>query len=390
MDSREERAGAGVEGPAGWALPEGPWVLHSTPELGNLTERWIDIQVQAHTALGARLLGNALADGATRRPYHLMATDRLDVRLGYGLMMHTRGHSMRALKRALAPNPPVALHVHFGLYGAAHAPLAKALGVPLVVSFYGADATMKSLLASRTWRRRYARMFAAGDAFLAEGPAMAERIAALGCPREKLHVVRLPADADGLRELATERPDGLLVGMAGRFCEKKGFDVGIRAFAAALGGRDDARLLMVGGGELEPELRRLVAESGIAEQTTFAGRLPFGEFMTRLGGCSLALHPSRTAADGDSEGGAPVTLIESQWLGVPAIVSDHDDLSFVSAPDGSVTLPPLDADAWAGTLSALADDPARLAAMAAASSRFAREHHSPAANAAAREAIYRA
>jgi colanic acid/amylovoran biosynthesis glycosyltransferase len=219
---------------------------------------------------------------------------------------------------------------------------------------------------------------------------MAERIAALGCPREKLHVVRLPADEDGLRALAPERPDGLLVGMAGRFCEKKGFDVGIRAFAEALGGREDARLLMVGGGELEPELRRLAAEAGIEGQTEFAGRLPFDAFMTRLGGCSLALHPSRTAADGDSEGGAPVTLIESQWLGVPAIVSDHDDLSFVSAPDGSVTLPPLDTAAWAATLADLAGAPARLAAMADAARSFAREQHSPAANAAAREAIYRA
>ncbi len=379
---------AGAPPAEGWVLPEGPWVLHSTPELGNLTERWIDVQVKAHHTLDGRLLGNGLASGARREAHHLMATDRLDVRLGYGLMMRTRGESMRALKPALSANPPAAVHVHFGLYGAAHVPLARALGCPLVVSFYGADATTQAVLESPTWKRRYARMFAAGDAFLAEGPAMAERIVRLGCPREKVHVVRLPADADGLRDCAPERADGLRVGLAGRFCEKKGFDVGIRAFARALRGRPDARLLLIGGGELEPELRRLVDDEGIGEQADFAGRLPFGEFMSRLGGCSLALHPSRTASDGDSEGGAPVTLIESQWLGVPALVSDHDDLAFVSAPDGSMTLPALDVDAWAGALAALADDPVRLRGMSDAATQFAHEHHSPSANAAAREAIY--
>lgn len=374
----------------GWELPAGPWVLHSTPQLGNLTERWIDVQAQARLQLDARLLGNGLAVGARRESHHLMATDRLDVRIAYGLMILTGGQSMRWLARALAPNPPVAVHVHFGLYGAAHLPLAKALNRSLVTSFYGADATQRQVTESGTWRRRYVRMFAGGDAFLAEGPAMAGRLRDLGCPPEKLHVVRLPADAAGLADVPRKPSDTLRVAMAGRFCEKKGFDVGLRAFARALGGRADARLLLMGGGELEDDLRRIARDERIEDQVEFAGRLPFRDFMARLATARLALHPSRTAADGDSEGGAPVTLIEGQWLGVPSLVSDHDDLPFVAAPDGSLTLPPTDVDAWSDALRALADDPTRLEHMGAAAERFARAHHSPEANAAAREALYRA
>lgn len=382
-------AGTG-EAAAGWRLPTRDWVLHSTPQLGNLTERWIEVQVRTRRTLDARLLGNAIAAGSQRQPYHLLATDRLDVRVAYGLMLHTRGQSMRWVAHALRERAPLALHVHFGLYGDAHRPLAAALHRPLVTSFYGADATTREVIESPTWRRRYARMFASGDAFLAEGPAMAERLVRLGCLPEKVHVVRLPADAAGLESCRRARAERLRVVMGGRFCEKKGFDTGIRAFARALSDHPDAELLLMGGGELEGELRRLVEAEGITGRVEFAGRLPFPEFMGRLSTAHLALHPSRTARDGDSEGGAPVTLIEGEWLGVPALVSDHDDLPFVAAPDGSVTLPPTDVDAWAEALRALASDPPRLERMGAAAEEFARAHHSPEANAGAREEIYRA
>ena len=96
----------------------------------------------------------------------------------------------------------------------------------------------------------------------------------------------------------------------------------------------------------------------------------------------------RRAHDGDSEGGAPVTLIEAQWLSVPSIVSDHDDLPFVAAPEGSIVLPSEPVEAWADALRMLYESPDRLEAMGAAAAAFVRAHHTPAANVAARELVY--
>jgi glycosyltransferase involved in cell wall biosynthesis len=176
--------------------------------------------------------------------------------------------------------------------------------------------------------------------------------------------------------------------VAGTFTEKKGHDTAIRAFARALKGRSDARLLVVGGGRLEPELRRIASDEGIQEQIDWAGFLPYDEFASAISQVSVVLYPSRRAADGDSEGGAPVTLIEAQWIGVPAIVSDHDDLPFVAAPDASIVLPPLEVDLWAEALGELYEHPARASAMGIAAGQFVREHHSLAANVSRREAIY--
>ena len=374
--------------PAGWELPDRRWVLHSTTLLGNLTDRWISLQSRPSERYDARLLGRSLAPDGVREPTWLAAADRRDLALAHRALFKSGGASSRLLARPFGASPPAVVHVHYGPLASVQTGLAETLGAGLVASFYGYDATESRFVESPRWRRRYRRLFERVRAVVAEGPRMAERVQDLGCPPEKLHVVRMPADAGALRDCERPKADGFLCCLAGRFIEKKGFDVGIRAFARGLGDRPDARLLIVGGGELEPELRRVAADAGVADRVDWAGRLPFREFMSAIGRAHVGLYPSRTAANGDSEGGAPVTLIEAQWLGVPSVVSSHDDLPFVAAPAGSVVLSPDDVDAWAETLRELHRSPERVEHMAAAARAFARAHHSPEENARERDAVY--
>ena len=372
---------------SGWTTPSAPWILHSTMQLGALPERWIETQVSAQREFGARILGYSVASGAERRGNWLVASERFGTRVLYGGMFKSGGYSLALLGRRFRANPPAAIHAHYGVAAAQHRHLAHGLGRPLVASFYGYDASRDEYVGTRLWRARYRRLFRDVAAVLVEGPRMAERVAALGCPAEKIHIIRLPADAAGLAEVVRRPADTFLVAVAGRFVAKKGFDTGIRAFARALRDRD-ARLLMMGGGELEADYRRLARDEGIAEQVTWLDSLPFEQFMSQIASASVAVFPSRPAPDGDTEGGAPVTLIETQWLGVPALVSEHDDLPFVTAPSGPNALPQTDVDAWADALRALYDSPGLLAEMGEAGAAFVRANHSPQATATARERLY--
>jgi len=373
---------------AKWDIPESPWVLHTAYVLGNVTERWIESQVLAAERYATRLMGLEMAPNVERQPHWLLAGDRADLWLAYKGMFKSGGISTLWLAGALSSPSPAAIHCHFGSLAAQQRWLARRLDCQYVASFYGHDATAHRFAQGPIWRRRYQRLFSAADAVLAEGPAMASRIVALGCPQDSVRVVRLPADAAGLATCLRPKADKFRVVIAGRFIEKKGFDVAIRAFARALKGRSDAELLVIGGGELEGDYRRLVAESGIEAQVSWAGRLPFADFMSQVATAHVGLFPSRTATNGDSEGGAPVTLIESQWLGVPSIVSDHDDLSFVTAPGGGIVLPASDVAQWAEALSSLYHDSTQLEHMSHAAHEFAKAYHSPQANAQARERIY--
>src|SRR3954470_22093867 len=66
------------------------------------------------------------------------------------------------------------LHAHFGTEGALGLPLARALGVPLVTSFYGFDAS--SLPHDKAWKQPLTDLFAGGTLFCAEGPVLAARL----------------------------------------------------------------------------------------------------------------------------------------------------------------------------------------------------------------------
>jgi colanic acid/amylovoran biosynthesis glycosyltransferase len=369
--------------------PSSPWVLHVNYVLGALTERWIDSQVLGAARYRARLLGRDSAPGAVRQPYWILSRDSLPLWTAHRALGATGGRSGRLLA-AQIPNPgPDVVHAHFGPVGWAHRRLANALNAPLVVAFYGADASAAPYATSRRWGRRYEALFADAAAFAVEGPAMAARLEALGCPASKLAVTRLPADEASLEGIAWNPPtDRFRVVAGGRFEEKKGFDTAIRAFATGLGNVAEAELLLIGGGAMESDLRSLAAEYGVRDRVAFSGPKPHAEFMAALAGGHVAIFPSRTAADGAGEGGAPVTLVEARWIGIPTVVSTHDDLPFVAPEESAVQLPPTDAVAWAEALRELHGNRAELKRLARAGRRHARGHHSLARNVEGRERLY--
>lgn len=370
-------------------MPTGPWVLHATLLVEADVHGFIDIQATARSMFDSRLLVMRVVGEGPPDPHWIVAGDRLADYVRYRSASATGGRSLLAFARRMAANPPAVVHGHYGPIAVTLERLARRVGAPLFVTFYGYDASVHAIVDSRRWRARYRRLFADAAGVFAEGPAMGAKLEALGCPADKVHVVRLPAYEEGLAECRHVVPPGFVVSCAGRFVEKKGFDTAIRAFARALRGRPDARLVLVGGGPLEDDLRRLAQDEGVAEQVTWHGFLPFVEFTNLAAAASVMLFPSRRAENGDSEGGAPMTLVEMQWLGVPAIVSDHDDLPFAAAPELPV-LGATDVDAWAEALRTYYDDRESLEALGRAGMRFVREHNTVEANMHAREAVYAA
>jgi colanic acid/amylovoran biosynthesis glycosyltransferase len=70
----------------------------------------------------------------------------------------------------------------------------------------------------------------------------------------------------------------------------------------------------------------------------FAGMLPHLEVLRRLTTATVLIHPSATAADGDSEGGAPTILLEAQAIGTPIVSTRHADIPHVVPPGPGVLL----------------------------------------------------
>jgi colanic acid/amylovoran biosynthesis glycosyltransferase len=231
------------------------------------------------------------------------------------------------------------LHSHFASQGWTDLPLAAATGVAHVTSFYGADIWKNSR--DERWRARYARLFERGTLFLVEGNAMRAKVESLGCPAARIRVQHLGVELAGT-ECVPRRPgsDGLVRVLAsGRAVEKKGFELAVRAFARAR--RECPRLrlalMILARSDEERELlarvKALVRAEELEEVVEFPPPRPYAEYRRALYGYHLFLAPSRHAANGDAEGGAPVSVIDMSATGMPVVAARHCDIPEV-APHG--------------------------------------------------------
>jgi colanic acid/amylovoran biosynthesis glycosyltransferase len=254
-------------------------------------------------------------------------------------------------------------HVHKGFRAVVTRGFTRELGKPLLVSFYGSDVSEKAFL--RRARGSYRELFAQARFLLAEGPALRRALIDLGAPPEKVHIQRIaidPADyAFRERNWDGNRPVRLL--FTGRLVEKKGLETGLRALADARIGFP-WELTVIGDGSLRASLEALAARLGIRERVRFAGYQSLDEMRAAMQTHDLVLQPSRVAADGDSEGGAPTVLLEAQACGLPILSTTHADIPYVTVPGESAWLAPEgDAGALAGLILRAAEEAGRWGAM---------------------------
>ena len=235
----------------------------------------------------------------------------------------------RAVEHLLNDLRPDIVHAHFGPTGCEMAAITKAAGVPLVTSLYGVDAAV--LPYKPHWREAYRRLFDCGDLFLAEGPAMRSKVIAAGAAPER--TVLQPIVIDLTRYPRWMPPPEPRVLFAGRFIEKKGLLDAIAAFDRAYATEPAARLTIVGDGPDEADALALVRRLPSAHAIEFVGSKPHAELIRMLAAATVLIHPSATAVDGDSEGGAPTILLEAQAIGTPIVATRHADIPHV-APEG--------------------------------------------------------
>jgi colanic acid/amylovoran biosynthesis glycosyltransferase len=281
-----------------------------------------------------------------------------DKRFRYTLQRMKDGLRRRALvnellRDCLASETVDLVHSHFGPTGWATSRLTTAADVRHVVTFYGYDV---SWLPRRRpeWRMRYTELFAQADVVLCEGTAMAEAIAGLGCPRAKLRVHHLGIDVEAIefrpRALTGDGP--LRVLMAARFFEKKGFPDGVRAIGRLRASGVPVSVTIVGGDDGSPEsvaehhaIRTAVTNAGLESASEFVGMQPAADLMRLAYDHHLFLSPSRTSSDGDTEGGAPVAIIEMAASGMPVVSTTHCDIPGVlGEPNRALLTPEGEAD----------------------------------------------
>ncbi len=231
------------------------------------------------------------------------------------------------------------IHAHFGPVGWWALELKRILGLPMITSFYGYDLG-DNLLEMRKWTSKRQELFRDGDLFLVEGSYMKNRMISKGCPEEKLQLQRIAIPVDRIpykpRNVINNRKKSLL--FAGRFVEKKGIPDILSSFKQLLTDGEKVGLRLIGDGPIMPLVKDYIQNNGLEEKVQLLGLMNYQDYMKEMANADLFIHPSCTASNGDSEGGAPTTILEAQACGLPVLSTTHADIPNIVIPGSSAIL----------------------------------------------------
>lgn len=288
---------------------------------------------------------------------------------------HARWATPR-LRRALRANGVRVLHAHFGYTGHQILAVRERTGLPLVTSFYGEDAS--ALPSEPGWRERYAELFQRGDRFLVEGPVMRQRLVALGCRPEKVAIqpIAIPVARYPFRERRRRSGQAVRLLFCASLREKKGLAYALEALARVRTDHSEVGLRVAGDGPERPAIEAQLDRLGLRDAVEMLGPIPHEQFVKELEAADLFVQPSVTARNGDTEGGAPTTLLEAQACGLPVLSTLHADIpNVVGQGESGLLAPERDADALARHLELLLEEPERWPAMSRAGRARVQQFH---------------
>lgn len=229
-----------------------------------------------------------------------------------------------SFRRSLDALRPALVHAHHGVNGALALPVARSLGVPLVVTFHGADATVVTppehySLAHRAFRNRSERLKQDVALFTADSAFIKRKLVERGYPEEKIVVHHVGVDLEQFRsDPAVAREPVVL--FVGRLAEKKGIPYLIRAMEQVQAKLPRIKLAIIGDGPMKAELHALAAAK--LKNYEFLGLQPSDVVRQWMNRATVLAVPSVTASNGDCEG-LPTVIQEGMAMGVPIVATRH-------------------------------------------------------------------
>jgi len=244
---------------------------------------------------------------------------------------------------------------------------------PLVVHFHGFDAYQEETVTDL--REPYERLFQTAFRVVVVSNHMLAHLVSLGSPAKRTVCNPCGVDVDRFQGARPEAAPPLLLSL-GRFVEKKGPALTLRAFALVHAEEPQSRLVMLGDGPLRDECIDLARELGVGQQVRFPGSIDHDEVVAWMGRARCFVQHSLRAANGDSEG-TPVAVLEASSSGLPVVSTKHGGIidAVIDGASGFL-VDEGDVEGMAGHMLRLVRDPELANTMGAAGRRHVEANYS--------------
>jgi glycosyltransferase involved in cell wall biosynthesis len=221
------------------------------------------------------------------------------------------------------------IHSHFGPAGLQMLPLAKALDLPLLVTFHGYDAS--TLLREATYCAGLRNLFEYAH-IIAVSRDMADRLQEFGAKPVTTHVHYIGVPTEDFRfvsrlpireKIKIMCPINFL--QVSNFVEKKGHLYTVRAFKEFLNFYPASNLTLAGDGPLLDSIRKLCNDLELKDHIQFVGKVSKLQVIDLMKNADIFLHHSITAENGDQEG-IPTVLMEAMATGLIVVSTVHSGI----------------------------------------------------------------
>ena len=214
------------------------------------------------------------------------------------------------------------MHIYFGHTGVHLLPFIKAWDKPCIVSFHGADITLREHQIG--YEAQLREMLQTVPLVLARSESLRRQLLELGCPAEHLALNRTGVPLDQfpfVRRVPPVRGRWQLV-QACRLIPKKGLMTALQAFALFREHYPEASFVIAGDGPMRDELKASVARLGLEKSVRFAGFLSQSKLYQLYVASHIFFHPSEILADQNQEG-IPNSMLEGMSSGLPVVATLH-------------------------------------------------------------------
>jgi len=232
-----------------------------------------------------------------------------------------------------------------------------------------------------------AEMFRLAQVVPCRSERLAERVGQLGCPPEKLRLMRTILPEIPFTHRTPPTDDTWRIVQAARLVPKKGLTTALRAFAVFAQKYPWSTFTIAGEGPMEEELRHLATELEVEDRVEFTGFLSQEALQGLFSIAHIFLLPSETV-DGDTEG-VPNAMLEAMAGGLPVVTTRHGGIpEVITDGKNGLLCDEKDAGAVADTLMRLAGDSDLYRTLSKNASVSVREQFSREQQVAAIEKIY--
>jgi len=197
--------------------------------------------------------------------------------------------------------------------------------IPYIVHVHAYDIT--SELNDPAYRKEIHKVFASASAIIAPSDYIHKLLILEGCPAKKIYTVRLGIDTENIvpnswEERLKEDPSIVFLG---RLVEKKDPISLMYAFHLVKQKIPNAKLTIIGQGNLRKEIENLIEKFGLEESVILKGALPREKSFPIMNQHWIYAQHSITTRTGDKEG-APVSISEASAHELPIVSTIHSGI----------------------------------------------------------------